>query len=94
MKIKHCPWCKQIPIYKKLIFEANYDHAGNKYQYLKRIPTEIIECNNTDCFVRPRLIRMNTNDALKIWNNQSKNSDVPCPLCSGYLDDFGITHYK
>ena len=68
MKINNCPWCKRKPEYMKTTLCANYDDAGNRYKTLRDLPTEHIECVNTDCEVRPHLIRINTGDAFKIWN--------------------------
>jgi len=66
--LKCCPWCKQLPSHKKLKCCQDFDDAGNSYPKLTILPSEIIECANPLCKVRPRLERVNTNDAVSIWN--------------------------
>jgi hypothetical protein len=69
MLLKQCPWCKNIPTYKKYNAWWNYDHTGKSYDNIISLPTESIECVNVHCKVRPNITRINTNDAIDIWNN-------------------------
>jgi len=68
---KECPWCHQTPTYKKQKCEQNYDSNGNYYHDVIELPQEIIECENTKCYVRPKLIRVNTKDVIDVWNKRS-----------------------
>jgi len=68
MKLEPCPWCKELPRYSQQTLLCNYDHAGNHYDDIREIPAERIECSNVKCKVRPDLTRINTNDAVEIWN--------------------------
>ena len=72
MKIEPCPWCKESPRCSQQTLLCNYDHAGNHYEDIREIPAERIECSNVMCKVRPSLTRINTNDAIKVWNECSK----------------------
>ena len=65
-----CPWCGEKPCYRIVTSQQNYDHAGNYYPEVKELPTEIISCMNVaECKVRPELIRVNSGDAVQIWND-------------------------
>ena len=72
MKLEACPWCNEPPRYRRQTLLCNYDHAGNHYEDIREIPAEIIECSNVKCKVRPHLTRINTDDAIKVWNGCSK----------------------
>jgi len=72
MKLELCPWCKGLPRYSQQTLLCNYDLAGNYYDDITELPAEIIECVNVKCKVRPNLTRINTNDAVEVWNGCSK----------------------
>ena len=68
MKLEPCPWCKELPRYRQQTRWCNYDDDGMSYINIIELPAEHIECSNVKCQVRPNLTRINTNDAIKVWN--------------------------
>ena len=74
--IKPCPWCKKPVRHIKYFEICNFDHTGKMYEITKELPAERIECSNVHCYVRPNLIRINTGDAIKIWNTWNCNGEI------------------
>ncbi len=71
MKLKPCPFCGAKPDLRKLQALQNYDDNGNLWPGMRTLPEDIIGCINiSGCDVRPRLMRVNTKDAVKIWNER------------------------
>lgn len=66
--IKTCPWCNSKPKYKVYKWDCNYNHIDGIQEEMKFRETEIIECSNTNCKVRPKIIRVESGDAEEIWN--------------------------
>ena len=71
MKLEPCPWCKESPRYRQQTRWYNYDDAGMSYVNIIELSAEIIECPNVKCKIRPALTRINTNDAIEVWNGCS-----------------------
>jgi hypothetical protein len=71
--IKSCPWCKEPVRYTKYFELCDFDHNGRLYDDIQELPAERIECSNVHCPIRPNLTRINTNDAIKIWNTWNYN---------------------
>jgi len=68
MKLKSCPWCKEPPRYKQQTRWLDFDDNGTSYRKITELPVEIIECSNVKCKIRSSLTRVNTNDAIEVWN--------------------------
>ena len=90
--MKKCPWCGSDPSYKVVTWNCNYDSNGNMGD-LKDRRTEIIECSNLKCEVRPKLVRVETGDAEEIWDNRQDDNSHGCKVQTignfTYVDLFG-----
>ena len=67
-KIAPCPWCKVYPVLDNTTSFCNFSDKDNELGALQLRATQVIECNNVQCPVRPRISRIETYDALELWN--------------------------
>jgi hypothetical protein len=71
MKIKPCPFCGGKVNLREHTVCQTFDSAGMSWDTLQNLPEQTIECNNIGvCAIRPRLSRVNTGDAIDIWNKR------------------------
>jgi hypothetical protein len=71
MKIKPCPFCGGKVSFREHTVSQNFDSTGASWDTIQELPEQTIECNNTNiCNIRPRLSRVNTGDAITIWNKR------------------------
>lgn len=56
-----CPFCGCLPEIKRV--------------YIGREPAKEIHCNNDHCYVRPRLIGVSLDEAVKRWNRRVDGSE-------------------
>lgn len=68
IELKPCPWCKQTPVFIKSTSCQSYDDTGKYYSGCVNLPHEVVQCNNVHCACRPRICRVNTSDAITLWN--------------------------
>lgn len=68
--MKTCPFCGTFPNYSKITVCQNHDDNKNIWEVMRNLPAEVIACKNVNCKVRPRLQRVNTDDAERIWDER------------------------
>ena len=70
-KITSCPFCGVAPDYAETVFCSNWNHVTDETGELKNRKAERIDCNNVrGCRVRPKLLRVETGDAIEVWNTR------------------------
>lgn len=68
-----CPFCGTPVRLKHTVSYSNWNHKGEGGTYFDPItarPTEEIRCPNVHCAVRPWVSRIETGDAVQLWNTR------------------------
>lgn len=75
-----CPWCNSPAVYRETWCRSTHTDdprfTGQKglLESLRRM--EIIECSNVDCPVLPRVVRIESGDAVTRWNHRATESNM------------------
>jgi hypothetical protein len=72
-----CPWCGNTPDYKTLMHCQSWNDCGITRGAHTDREAEVIECVNTKCPVRPKLTRVQSDDAVQIWNTRVPPAPAP-----------------
>lgn len=75
-ELASCPWCSEKPHYYEGHLLTNMSHKfGTQYgvENVRDRETQSIECRNLQCPIRPRLMRIESGDAVTIWNSYEDN---------------------